>query len=390
MVKVKRKSLQADLPKSNKKKVLFLLEAFDKGGIEKVTLDIINHLDPNKYDITVQTFWYGGHCQSMVRDDILVIPFFFKHYVKGIIRLIDLLPPKLLHRLFIHDHYDIEIAASDGGAAKVISGSTNKHSKRICWVHMDVISRGSKLKEFQTPASAQRIYSKFHQIVCVSEACKENFKKKFGNYNIDVVYNPLNDSEIREKSNAFCDIDFPENGSVNFICVGRLAEEKGFDRLIIACRQLCDIGFDKFAVYILGDGPDKEHLKSMVSQYGLNEKIFLLGYISNPYCYIKKASAFLLSSRDESFSLVVGESLLIGTPVLATECCGIQEWLCNGQYGLVMENSEDGIFRGMKEILENPKLLDIYRHRIPTRTQELSFEASLSNFESTLLQTIIQ
>lgn len=43
-----------------KKKVLFLLEAFDKGGIEQVTLDIVNHLNPEKYNITVQTFWWGG------------------------------------------------------------------------------------------------------------------------------------------------------------------------------------------------------------------------------------------------------------------------------------------------------------------------------------------
>ena len=101
-----------------KKKVLFLLEAFDKGGIEKVTLDIVNHLDPEKYDITVQTFWYGGHCQSLVISNVQVIPFFFKRYVRGIIRLIEYLPPKMLYRLFVHGKYDVEIAASDGGPQK--------------------------------------------------------------------------------------------------------------------------------------------------------------------------------------------------------------------------------------------------------------------------------
>ena len=114
-----------------KKKILFLLEAFDKGGIEQVTLDIVNHLDPEKYDITIQTFWYGGHCQSLVNSNVTVKPFFFKRYVRGIIRLIEYLPPKLLYSLFVHGEYDVEIAASDGGAAKVISGSTNKKAKKI-------------------------------------------------------------------------------------------------------------------------------------------------------------------------------------------------------------------------------------------------------------------
>ncbi|MBQ7982703.1 MAG: hypothetical protein IJ302_03985 [Clostridia bacterium] len=142
---------------SVKKKVLFLLEAFDKGGIEKVTLDIVNHLDPEKYDITVQTFWYGGHCQSLVNENVRVIPFFFKRYVRGIIRLIQYLPPKVLYALFVHGNYDVEIAVSDGGAAKVISGSTNTKAKKVCWVHMDVVERGSKLKEFRNAKTARKI-----------------------------------------------------------------------------------------------------------------------------------------------------------------------------------------------------------------------------------------
>ena len=152
---------------SKKTKVLFLLEGFDKGGIEKVTLDIVNNLDPEKYDITVQTFWFGGHCQSQVKPHVKVIPFFFRRYVRGVIRLIDYLSPKMLYRLFVHGDYDVEIACSDGGAAKVISGSTNTHARKVCWVHMDVVQRGSKLKEFTNADTARPIYSKFDVILGV-------------------------------------------------------------------------------------------------------------------------------------------------------------------------------------------------------------------------------
>jgi glycosyltransferase involved in cell wall biosynthesis len=195
-----------------KKKVLFLLEAFDKGGIEKVTLDIVNNLDPNKYDITVQTFWYGGHCQSLVNKNIRVIPFFFKRYVRGIIRLIDYLPPRLLHALFIREKYDIEIAASDGGAAKVISGSTNKKSKKVCWVHMDVIQQGSKLKEFKTKKSANDIYAKFNKIICVSNESKKQFNLKFGFENKSlVINNPIPTEKILKMSEEDCEIKFDKN-----------------------------------------------------------------------------------------------------------------------------------------------------------------------------------
>ena len=187
-----------------KKKILFLLEAFDKGGIEKVTLDIVNGLDPEKYDITVQTFWYGGHCQSQVAPHVKVKPFFFKRYVPGIIRLIDHLSPKWLYRLFVRGKYDVEIAASDGGAAKVIAGSSNKTARKVCWVHMDVVERGSKLKEFQNPDTARKIYDKFHTIACVSTQGLNQFRKKFGEYpDMRTVHNPLPDDDIRKKAGEY-------------------------------------------------------------------------------------------------------------------------------------------------------------------------------------------
>lgn len=68
------------MERNNKKiKVLFLLEAFNIGGIEKVTKDIVNGLDPDRYDITVQTFWYGGYYQSLVNDNVKVKPFSSKN-----------------------------------------------------------------------------------------------------------------------------------------------------------------------------------------------------------------------------------------------------------------------------------------------------------------------
>ena len=365
---------------SKKKKVLFLLEAFDKGGIEKVTLDIVNHLDPEKYDITVQTFWYGGHCQSQVAPHVKVIPFFFRRYVRGIIRLIQYLSPKMLYRLFVRGKYDVEIACSDGGAAKVISGSTNPHSRKVCWVHMDVVERGSKLKEFRNAETARPIYSKFDRIVPVSEACRFQFEKKFGTeYPLYIVRNPMPVHEIQEKAEAFTPI--LSNKSLNIVCVGRLVEQKGFDRLLEVLPQMKDSVSPDFHISIIGEGIHHERLEHAILDLDLKNEVSLLGYCENPYPYIKKADAFLLSSRDEAFPLVVGESLILGTPVLATDCSGVREWLHNGIYGMILENSAEGIFEGLKVAMENPELLKQYRSKIPEAQQEISFEKGLAEFE---------
>lgn len=368
----------------NKKiKVLFLLEAFDKGGIEKVTLDIVNHLAPEKYDITVQTFWYGGHCQSQVAPHVKVIPFFFRRYVRGIIRLIQYLPPKTLYRLFVHGKYDIEIACSDGGAAKVISGSSNPHSRKVCWVHMDVVERGSQLKEFRNAESANPIYSKFDCIVPVSDACKLQFEKKFGrNYPLHVVQNPMPVQEIQKKANAFSPV--LSDRSLNFVCIGRLVEQKGFDRLLEILPKIKSSVSSDFHISIVGEGNLRPKIEQKISELGLQNEVTLLGFCENPYPYVKNADAFLLSSRDEAFPLVVGESLIVGTPVIATDCCGVREWLHNGTYGMVLENSSEGIYTGLSAVLAHPELLLQYRNRIPEAQKEISFEKGLAEFESIL------
>ena len=367
-----------------KKKVLFLLEAFDKGGIEKVTLDIVNNLDPMQYDITVQTFWFGGHCQSLVHENVRVIPFFFRRYVRGIIRLIEYLPPSLLYRLFVHGDYDVEIAASDGGAAKVISGSTNKNAKKVCWVHMDVMNRGSQLKEFRNAETAKPVYSKFDVIVPVSEACADSFRKKFGTgYLISVKRNPLPVDEILRKSSE--PFSFVNPGGIKIACIGRLVEQKGFDRLLIACRRLIDDGMSDFTVHIAGDGPKRAELEQTIHKLGLQETVHLYGYCSNPYSMLRQADVFVLSSRDEAFSLVVGESLIAGTPVVATDCCGVREWLEDDKYGMIVQNSIDGIYAGLSAILQNPEILSRYRAKIPEAQKRLSFQKALSDFEEVLV-----
>ena len=331
-----------------KKKVLFLLEAFDKGGIEKVTLDIVNHLDPEKYDITVQTFWYGGHCQSQVAAHVKVIPFFFRRYVRGIIRLIQYLPPRTLYSMFIRGKYDVEIACSDGGAAKVISGSTNPHSRKVCWVHMDVVERGSKLKEFTNAETARPIYEKFNIIACVSQRALNQFRRKFGEYpDMRTVHNPQLDDEIRRKSKEF-DIDRTE--VAEFVSVGRLEAVKSFDRVIEASKRLVSEG-ELFRVRIVGDGSIEKLLRAQISEAGLEDVVILEGFAQNPYPYIAVGDWYICSSLDEACPLTVGEALILGRPVLGTDCTGVREWLEDSRYGIVMENSEDGIYEGMKQAL---------------------------------------
>ena len=163
-------------------------------------------------------------------------------------------------------------------------------------------------------------------------------------------------------------------------------EQKGFDRLLDACYRLLQKGLSSFRLFIIGEGPQRPILEQQIKIMGLENIVYLMGFKENPYPYLRHADVFLLSSRDESFSLVIGESLIVGTPSIATNCCGVDEWLEGGVYGLIVDNSTDGIYDGMYRALTEPDILAQYRSRIPEAQQKISFEAMLKDFE-TILET---
>jgi glycosyltransferase involved in cell wall biosynthesis len=107
---------------------------------------------------------------------------------------------------------------------------------------------------------------------------------------------------------------------LQFISGGRLHAQKGYDRLILALK-----GFNPgmpWTLTILGEGPERHTLETLIRVCGLEQNIFLAGHEHNPWSYYAAADAFLLSSRWEGLPNVVLESLACGTPVIAMQEAG--------------------------------------------------------------------
>ena len=93
----------------------------------------------------------------------------------------------------------------------------------------------------------------------------------------------------------------------------------------------------------------------------------MFGNQPNPYCYMKQADLFLLSSYSESFGVVLAESMLLNVPTMATESSGTCEVLDDGTYGIIVPNTAEGIYENLKRVLDDPTILDVYRERLPQR-----------------------
>ena len=130
-----------------------------------------------------------------------------------------------------------------------------------------------------------------------------------------VIYNPVKVNHISKKA------DENISTSYNLVAIGRLQPQKDYSMLLKACAYLKKNNIN-FNLAILGEGELRNKIETEIQKLGISSQVKLLGYVKNPYPYIKHADYLVSSSIYEGFSNVIIESLCLGTPVIATNCPG--------------------------------------------------------------------
>lgn len=375
------------------KKILFYINNLGGGGAEKVLCDIVASLDKKNYDITVMSKYDDGTYVDSIKQLVKYRPLFKKVRPGGNLfkKLFNIIYtnvrehifkfyPKLLYHLYIKQKFDIEIAFLEGYSTKVISGSNNKNSKKITWVHADLKQNHWTKECYRSFQEEVKCYKKFNTIVCVSESVAENFKEFYAiKQNVIVKHNPVNKLDILSKANEAIDFD-KEQATLTLVTVGRLVYQKGYDRLLKVCKILKDEGFN-FNLWIVGEGEQRNLLEKYISENDMEDTVELLGFQSNPYKYIRHADLFVCSSRTEGFSLVVVEAMIIGVPIISTKCAGPNELLDYGEYGMLVGNDEDSLYNGIKNVLLNRAVIKRYETKAKRKGEYFSIENTLLAIE---------
>ncbi|MBS6561689.1 MAG: glycosyltransferase, partial [Clostridiales bacterium] len=93
----------------------------------------------------------------------------------------------------------------------------------------------------------------------------------------------------------------------------------------------------------LGDGEDREKLEQYIKDNNLEKNVKILGFIENPYPYIKNSVATVLTSLSEGFSLVLAESVMLNTPIISTDVGIAKELVEKYHCGTLIEYNEKQI-----------------------------------------------
>lgn len=379
------------------KKILFMLNGLHGGGAEKVFHTFINNLDSNKYELTIYTMHpenidsyisYNGKmtyksvfgnlkCKTAVGK----ILSYLLTRIKG--KLFAVLPSKVFYRLFIREKADVEVAFIEGESTKIISGSTNDKSKKYAWVHIDLEKNPWTDFLYRSAEDEREHYLAFDKILCVSDSVRDAFIRKyhFDGERVGTQYNPLDRNDILKKSEEKAELS--NHTRLRMITVGRLVEQKGYDRLIRIADRLKKDGCS-FELLILGEGTERAKLEKMISDSTLENNVVLFGFQDNPYCYMKESDLFVCSSRTEGFSTVVSEAIVLGLPIVSTDCAGVRELFGEYDCGLITENNEEALYNALFEILTYPERLKHYSEESKKRGEGFSLERTMKEIEGLL------
>jgi len=230
--------------------------------------------------------------------------------------------------------------------------------RRVVVIEQNTLSQvagnASSWRDRILPRVAARFYPWADSVVGVSASVAEDLLDLTGlpPERVHVVFNPIVSRELHDMARAPAGHAWFEGDEPVAVAVGRLRPQKDFPTLLRAFAKARE--GRRGRLIILGDGPERPRRESLIGELGLEEHVDLPGFTSNPYAFMSRACAFVLSSRWEGLPTVLIEALSCGTPVVATDCpSGPREILDGGRFGtLVPVGDVDALADGIAAALD--------------------------------------
>lgn len=309
------------------------------GGQERTLIDKANYLVGKGHEVMFVTYEHEGpvayQMDPLVQHldlnchffSIYKHPFFWRLFVvlklKRIFR-------KKMKELLIHFCPDLIVVAipnTENFICDVVSVA--KDIPIVIESHLaqgyEVIKRGLIEKWLYYLYDPLRAIRKARLFVALTEgdaACWQRYNVQ----NIKVIPNPVT---------LYSGNSFVEKLKGRIICVGRLAPQKRFDRLVEAF-NLIAAKYPEWYVDIFGNGEDLAKLQNQINALGLSERIHLMSTTNDIYYEYRQSQFFVMCSDFEGFGLVIVEAMACGIPVVGTDCpFGPSEIIDDGKTGLL-------------------------------------------------------
>lgn len=378
-----------------KKKLLFVINTLSRAGAETALLALLNSLNPEQVEVSLFVLMGQGELvpelpgyvrvlnKSIQSESVLTaagrkymartmgkamlsrgtilrkFPYMVSQTAamvkRGRFSVEKLLWPVLAEGApRLEEEFDLAVAYLEGGSAYYVANFV-KAKKKAAFIHIDYAQAGYNRK------IDGDCYLKFDRIFTVSKEIQEPFLNIYPELaqRMDVFHNILDVQRIYRLSKE--PGGFPDDfDGVKILTVGRLKAQKALEVSIDAMRLLKDSGV-KARWYVLGEGDQRTFLENHIRQQGLEQDFILVGAVGNPYPWFAQADLYVHCSRFEGKSIAIQEALILGCPVVVSDCSGNREQLTDGVNGQLCQLSADEIARTIRQLLADPERMERYR-----------------------------
>lgn len=354
----------------SQKDYLFMLNDLSIGGAEVGMVDVVNELVKMGKKVDVVLLRKRGPLLDKLAKEVNVYEILNQDYSKikrkiyHVFYILGGMFTRYIYGKTIKDKYKTEVAYIEGYPAVFIASSNNYESAKIASIRVGL--KNHKLKASKIPWGeylVRQAYKKMDYIYTVSDLTTKEFLEKypFCESKTRTIYTYFNTEDIRKKAKEKYDFVF-DKSKVNFLAVGRFNAQKSYDRLIEAFYEITK-KYDNVMLHFLGNynTPEGKMILDKIKDKHLEDSVVIHGVIANPYPYIKDCDVLISSSLYEGFPRVINEAISLGKLCIGTNVTGTSEALHQGKYGLLVENSVQGLVKGMTTYLENPNIYEQYQ-----------------------------
>lgn len=344
-----------------KSKIAVVIDSYTRGGVAMAAQVFLQFLAGAHYDIMLFVRKYDPDHMLPVPEGVECRPWGEERIFSPVNRLRAVLNWRNFGRKAVYEarcrqmlpgEYDCAIGyqmvAND---VTVMTLEKLRAKRKVLWLH------GKKKFAEKDLAFYDDLYARADRIVCVSLETEERFRGLMPRCagKTVTIHNLYDIPSILARAQApAADMD-TGSGAVKIVSVGRISREKGFDRVAEAARRLTDAGYD-IRWYIIGDGEQRAAVEADIRQKQVSDRVFLLGHRTNPYPYVRLCDIYVQPSYTEGFCTSTMEAKILGRPVVTTDVPGMREQFVSGENGLIVESSADGIYEGIRQLLDDPAL----------------------------------
>ena len=380
------------------KKILFVTRQMEMGGVEVSLINLLNIIDYSKYDVTLLLEKAQGPLLERIPSQVHISEIKFNSI--SAYKLVELDEKiDLLHHLYFRgllsrcrknkEGYDCpnfymamklsstDLISDSFDAAIDFHGygyfTTIFMLNKICAKKYITLIHDEKMDWLSNISS---VVDKIDYYFCVSNSCAKKLLERIPHIRnkIAIFPNVIDTNYILQMSKK-PQTEIPDGETNVMVSVGRLEWQKGFDIAVEAARILKQNNVT-FSWYIIGEGSYKEQLSHKITEYNLQNNVFLLGLKDNPYPYMRRADYYIQTSRHEGYGIAICEARVLQKQIISTDIPCVREQCTKEDCIVFCKLNADSIANTIQSVLNNSS-----HNNTSQMNRDLSFEFNNKQLE---------